>query len=163
MQIRDLIPWGRREGALAREGEDSPVLALQRDLNRVFDNYWKRFDQAVAGFSGAVSPRVDVCETDAAVEVTAELPGMDEKEIDLSVTEDALVIKGEKKSEREESRKGFYLSERTYGSFFRSIPLPPGVEPDKADAQFKRGVLTITIPKSAEAKAKAKKIEVKPA
>lgn len=161
MQIRDLIPWARKEGTLAREGEESPVLALQRDLNRVFDNYWRRFDQAVAGFSGAVAPRVDVCETDNELEVTAELPGMEEKDIDVSVTADALIIKGEKKSEREETRKGYYVSERTYGSFFRSVPLPPGVETDKANAQFKNGVLSVTLPKTAEAKSKVKKVEVK--
>lgn len=165
MQIRDLIPWHRREHDLkdSRE-EDNPLVALQRDMNRVFDRFWSHFNGSGGGlvpFGG--SPRVDVSETDDAVEVSVELPGLDEKDIDVSVTEDLLTIKGEKKDEHEEKRKGYYVSERRWGSFYRSIPLPPGVASDKAEASFKKGVLSVSLPKTTEAQAKVKKIEVKAA
>lgn len=167
MQIKDLIPWNRKGSEIARRDEgDHPLLGLQREMNRVFDSFWRRFDQPLGALDGPFGqqlPRADVVETEKTVEVSLELPGMDEKDIDVSLTEDTLTIKGEKKLEREESRKGYYLSERSYGSFYRTIPLPPGVATDGAEAKFKKGVLTITLPKTAEAAAKVKKIEVKSA
>ncbi|GLS28456.1 Hsp20/alpha crystallin family protein [Mesorhizobium albiziae] len=90
-----------------------------------------------------------------------ELPGIDQEDVDVSLTDRALTIKGEKKSEREESRKGYHVSERSYGSFYRSIPLPSGVDTDKANAEFKNGVLTVSLPKTREALSRGKKIEVK--
>ena len=91
-----------------------------------------------------------------------ELPGIDEKDIDVSVSEDVITVRGEKKDEREEEKKGYYLSERSYGSFHRTIPIPPGVDADKAEARFRKGVLTITLPKTDDAKSKTRRIEVKP-
>lgn len=168
MQIRDLIPWGQRgssTGGLAKQEEESPVLSLQRDINRVFDQFWRRFETApFSGFEnvfGGGSPRTDIAETDKEIEVSVELPGMDEKDIEVSMTEDTLTIKGEKKGEREEKKKGYYLHERSYGSFYRSIPLPSGVDTDKANAEFKKGVLTVTLPKTPEAQARVKRIEVR--
>lgn len=166
MQIRDLIPWGRERKELARHhGDgDNPLLGLQRDINRVFDDFWTRFERSMNGSNGSVSaaaPRADVTETDEAVEVSIELPGMDEKDIDVSLGDDVVTIRGEKKAEKEEKRKGYFLSERSYGCFYRSIPLPPGVDPNKADATFRKGVLTVTLPKTPEAQEKIRKIEVK--
>ncbi|MBI1370492.1 MAG: Hsp20 family protein [Planctomycetes bacterium] len=166
MQISDLIPWGRDRNEVARQqGDgDNPLLNLQRDINRVFDDFWSRFDRSVGVSNGLLSvtgPRTDVTETDEAVDVSVELPGMDEKDIDVSLSDDVLTIRGEKKAEREEKKKGYYLAERSYGSFYRSIPLPPGVDSGKAEAQFKKGVLTVTLPKTPEAQAKVRKIEVK--
>lgn len=166
MQISDLIPWGRDRNEVARQqGDgDNPLLNLQRDINRVFDDFWSRFDRSTGASNGLLSvtgPRTDVTETDEAVEVSVELPGMDEKDIDVSLSDDVLTIRGEKKAEREEKKKGYYLAERSYGSFYRSIPLPPGVDPEKAEAQFKKGVLTVSLPKTPEAQAKVRKIEVK--
>jgi len=166
MQISDLIPWGRDRNEVARQqGDgDSPLLNLQRDINRVFDDFWSRFDRSAGVSNGLLSvagPRTDVTETDEAVDVSVELPGMDEKDIDVSLSDDVLTIRGEKKAEREEKKKGYYLAERSYGSFYRSIPLPPGVDSEKAEAQFKKGVLTVTLPKTPEAQAKVRKIEVK--
>lgn len=166
MQISDLIPWGRDRNEVARQqGDgDSPLLNLQRDINRVFDDFWSRFDRSAGVSNGLLSvtgPRTDVTETDEAVDVSVELPGMDEKDIDVSLSDDVLTIRGEKKAEREEEKKGYYLAERSYGSFYRSIPLPPGVDSEKAEAQFKKGVLTVTLPKTPEAQAKVRKIEVK--
>jgi HSP20 family protein len=163
MQIRDLIPWGNHKGGgIAKRDEDNPIFSLQRDVNRIFEDFWKRFDQplGVLGRWKTSEPRTDIAETDNALEVSIELPGLDRKEVDVSLTDSTLTIKGEKKSEREESKKGYHLSERSYGSFYRSIPLPSGVDTDKVSAEFKNGVLIVTLPKTQEALSRVKKIEV---
>ena len=164
MQIRDLVPWGNNKGReVARQEEENPVFSLQRDVNRIFEDFWRRLDQpssALAGWESA-GPRTDIAETDSALEVSVELPGLDRKDVDISLSENALTIKGEKNSERQENRKGFHLSERSYGSFYRSIPLPSGIDTSKASAAFKNGILTVTLPKTQEAQLRVKKIEVK--
>lgn len=161
MQIKDLIPWARKEHAPEQKSdEQNPVASLQRDMNRVFETFWHR----VGDFDwpwGAGDAKSDVVETDNAVEVSIELPGMEMKDIEVSVSDDMLTIKGEKKVERQEEKKGYYLSERSYGAIYRTIPLPPGVDGGKADASFKNGVLTIRLPQTPEAQAKVKRIEVK--
>jgi HSP20 family protein len=164
MQIKDLIPWNRRGSEVARQDEGvHPILGLQREMNRMFDTFWGRFDRPFGmldpAFGGGM-PRADVVETDKAVEVSVELPGMDEKDIDVSLSDDVLTIKGEKKAEREEKKEGCVLSERSFGSVYRTIPLPAGVDSAKAKAEFKKGVLNVTLPKRPEARAKAKKIKV---
>ncbi|MBP1875959.1 Spore protein SP21 [Ensifer adhaerens] len=164
MQIRDLIPWGNNKASeIAKRDEENPVFSLQRDVNRIFDDFWKRFDQPFGAFGrwDANGPPTDIAETESALEVSVELPGIDQKDVDVSLMDSALTIKGEKKSEQEESKKGYHLSERSYGSFYRSIPLPSGVDTDKANAQFKNGVLTVTVPKTKEALSRVRKIEVK--
>jgi HSP20 family protein len=165
MQIKDLIPWNRKESAVAPTARDEhPVAGLQREMNRVFESFWNRFQQSLDGLDGRLglgTPRADVAETGEAIEVSVELPGLDAKDIDVSLTGDMLTIKGERRSEREEKHKGYYLSERSYGSFSRAIPLPPGVATDNAKAEFKKGVLTVSLPKTPEAQAKVKKIEVR--
>jgi HSP20 family protein len=108
-------------------------------------------------------PPVDVTEDAKGYKVTAELPGLDEKNIAITLTGDQLVLKGEKIAEKEEKEKNYYLSERNYGSFQRSFRLPEGVDRDKIEAAFTKGVLTITLPKTAEAQVPEKKIEVKAA
>jgi HSP20 family protein len=142
--------------------------AFRSDMDRLFDRFstgfglpsWPRaFDLEPAATYSA--PAVDVAETEKAYTVTAELPGMDEKDIDVSVTGDLLVIKGEKRQEKEEKEKNYYLSERSYGLFQRAFTLPTGIDRDKIAAEFAKGVLTLTLPKSAEAQEKQKKIEVK--
>ena len=109
------------------------------------------------------SPAVDIAEDDANYKVTAELPGMSEKEIEVVVSGDMLTLKGEKRQEKEQKEKNFYLSERCYGSFQRSFYVPEGVDRDKIAADFAKGVLTITMPKTAKAVEQQKKIEVKAA
>jgi HSP20 family protein len=159
MQIKDLIPWARKdETPGGKTGEDNPIAALQRDMNRLFEGFWDRAGTLDWPWSGAA--KSDVVETDGAVEVSIELPGMEMKDIEVSVTDDALTIKGEKKVERQEEKKGYYLSERSYGAVYRTIPLPPGVDGDKAEASFRNGVLTVRLPQTPEARAKAKRIEV---
>lgn len=165
MQIKDLLPWARKEPASEGKGDESPLVALQRDMNRAFESFWNRADRPFSGLAAAFEsgPRSDVVETDTEVEVTVELPGLEEKDIEVSLSDDALVVKGEKKIERKEEKRGYYLSERSYGSVYRSIPLPAGVDSDKAEASFKNGVLTIRLPLAPDAKAKVKKVEVRSA
>ncbi|MSO70536.1 MAG: Hsp20/alpha crystallin family protein [Alphaproteobacteria bacterium] len=163
MHIKKLLPGASR--APESRGETSPVLSLQCEINQLFDNFWRGFDRPFAGFlsesESVTEPCINVAETDSGVEITAELPGMDEKDIEVSVSDDTITIKGEKKSEREEKKKGYYLAERSYGSIYRSLQLPAGVDGSQATAEFKQGVLTVTAPESAEAASKVKKIDVK--
>ncbi|HXP74232.1 MAG TPA: Hsp20/alpha crystallin family protein [Stellaceae bacterium] len=153
-----------------------PWQAFRTEMDRLFDRFAGGFgfpsvqrmfdveplwrDDTVPGMT---LPAVDVSEDDKAFKITAELPGMSEKNIDVTVTGDLVVLKGEKQQEREEKGKNRYLSERSYGSFQRSFYLPEGVARDKVTAEFKDGVLTVTLPKTVEAQAQQKKIEVKAA
>jgi HSP20 family protein len=167
MQIKDLIPWARKDDAAnAKHSDQNPVMALQRDMNQVLEKFWTRFGDGVGALDwpwGGGDARSDVVETDGAIEVSIELPGMDMKDIDVTVTDDMMTIKGEKKVERQEDKKGYYLSERSYGAIYRTIPLPPGVDGEKAQASFRNGVLTVRLPQTPEAQAKVKHIEVKSA
>jgi HSP20 family protein len=156
MAIKDLIPWNnkRREVGFQRATDLHPFLALHREMNRMFDDVFRGFDLAPFGpASGALDalgwPQIDIEEMDKEVRITAELPGLDEKDISLEIANGVLSISGEKKSESEDKARRF--SERYYGRFERRIPLED-VEEDKVSAAFKNGVLTITVPKSAEAK-----------
>ena len=108
-------------------------------------------------------PVVDVAEDEKAYRITAELPGLEPKDIELSVSGDRLVLRGEKREEKEQKDKNYYMSERAYGSFQRAFALPEGIDRDKIAAELAKGVLTITLPKTAEAQKPAQKIEVKPA
>ena len=109
------------------------------------------------------TPAVDLVESEKAYEITAELPGMDEKNIEVKVADGTLTIKGEKQEEKEEKKKDYYLRERSFGSFERSFAIPEGVDVDKIEASFKKGVLTLTLPKKPEAQKPAKKIDIKAA
>ena len=161
MQIKDLIPWARKDGAPdAKSSEDNPIATLQREMNHVFENFWNRVGQFEWPW-GSDEAKSDMVETDKAIEVSIELPGMEMKDIEVTVNDDMLTVKGEKKIERQEEKKGYYLSERSYGAIYRTIPLPPGVDGEKAQASFKNGVLTIRLPQTPEAQAKVKRIEVK--
>jgi HSP20 family protein len=163
MKIRDLIPWnwGKRQVPVRRE-QSEPVRSLQNDINRAFDNFWRGFDLPSTSSSWSLSmPSVDVSETDKEIEVTAELPGMDEKDIDVSLAEGVLTIRGEKKSEVEKKEKDYYLQERTFGSVERVVPLPDAVDLDSANATFKNGVLTVKLAKRPEAMAATKRIAVR--
>ena len=167
MQMKDLLPWARRQpGGQVRTDDEHPMADLQRQMNALFENFWRGADRPFAGLDlplGEGMPRTDVVETDNGVEISIELPGMEQKDVEVSLTGDSLTIRGEKKIEKQEDKKGYYVSERSYGSVYRSIPLPPGVDADKADATFKNGVLTVRLPQTAEAKEKVKRVEVKSA
>lgn len=166
MPIRDLIPsiWKSGDSSSKRD-EDHPVYSLQKEMNTLFDDFFKGFDlmpfEREPQRFGTFSPSVDVKDSGKDVTIKAELPGMDEKDIEVSLTDGAVTIRGEKKEEKEDKGKNYYRMERSYGSFSRTIPLPAGIDSQKADAIFKKGVLTITVPKTEEAKAKVKNIKVK--
>ena len=160
MNMRDLIPWNtRRSGApdLYRESM-SPFLTLHREMNRLFDDAFSSFDTP-ALFGGMTNwPSIEVTETDKELRVSAELPGLEEKDVEVLVADGALTIRGEKKSEVNDQERHF--SERFYGSFERRIPVDLEVEPDKVKANFRNGVLDVTIPKSAKAQQKSRRIPI---
>ncbi len=152
-----------------------PFESLRQEIDRLFDDFgrgfWRPFGRSLFAAEPLfrreptlpTMPAVDVVESEKAYELTAELPGMDEKNIEVKVVNGNLTIKGEKQEEREEKKKDYYLHERNFGSFERSFGIPEGVDADKIEANFKKGVLTVTLPKKAEAQKPAKKIEVKAA
>lgn len=159
--IKDIVPFWKRSVPVRRD-EYEPFSLFRQEMNRLFDNFFHGFDlELFERRLGTFSPNVDVSESDKEIKVTAELPGMDDKDIDVSLSKDSLTIKGEKKEEKEEKKKDYYRMERSYGSFSRTIPLHVEVETDKAKAEFKKGVLTVTIPKTAKAIKETKKIEIK--
>ncbi len=161
MAIRNLVPFGKKDVPVKREDE-SPFSLLRREMDSLFDNFFRGFDlEPFESRMGAFSPKVDVTENDKEIKISAELPGMEEKDIDVSLQKDMLTIKGEKKEEKEDKGKDYYRMERSYGSFSRTIPLPVEVETDKVEAKFKKGVLNITLPKTARAVAEKKKVAVK--
>lgn len=145
MSLKSLIPRRRREIAARRD----PLLAFRREMDEVFDRFFGSGDLSLWP-PDSFAPSIDVSETDDEIRVTAELPGVDEKDIDISVSNEALVIKGEKKQEKEEKDGGRHYVERSYGAFERDIQLPCEVDADKAAARYSRGVLTITLPKTAK-------------
>src|SRR3977135_319293 len=159
MTIRDLIPWNRGRDVAVHRGENAnSLLTLHREMNRVFDDVFRGFDVAPFGFDRTFGwPDIEVSETDKEVKVTAELPGLEEKDVGVELTNGVLVIKGEKRAETED--KDRLISERYYGRFERRIPVDD-IEADNVDASFKSGVLTVTLPKSARAKEKVKRIAI---
>jgi HSP20 family protein len=134
-----------------------PFASLQREIDRLFDDFGRNFEGArPAGF-----PKIDVGESDGEIEITAELPGLEQKDIDVSVSDNVLTVSGEKRSETERKDKTFTVTERSYGAFSRSLQLPAGVDTTQIKATVDKGVLKVVVPKPAAAK--AAKIEVKPA
>jgi HSP20 family protein len=150
-----------------------PFESLRQEIDRLFDDFgmgfpfrrslWATEPLFRREVTWPTMPAVDVVEGEKAYEITAELPGMDEKNIEVKMADGRLTIKGEKQEEKEEKKKDYYLQERHFGSFERSFDIPESVDPNKIEASFKKGVLTVTLPKKAEAQKPAKKIEVKAA
>ena len=137
-----------------------PVKLFRRQMDRLFEDFWVEsglLGRLAAG-QGRFLPRVDVAETDQEVVVTAELPGLAEKDVEVSLAHGQLVLSGQKQSEREEKDKSYHLVERSCGSFKRVVELPGALQEDQAAAAFKNGILTVKVPKSAEAK--ARKIQI---
>lgn len=145
--------------------KDDPFAALHREVERVFEDFGRGWPSARAliGAGGAgATPNVEIHETDTGLEVSAELPGVDEKDVEVTLSDNILTIKGEKRSEREEKQNGRVFSERSYGSFQRSFSLPFEADPSKVTAKFDKGVLKVALPKSPEQEKKTRRIEVKP-
>jgi len=133
---------------------------MRREMDRLWDSFFEGRPGRKAEEIGEWLPSLDVSETKNDVVVKAELPGIDPKDIDISLANDVLTIKGEKRQEKEEKEENYHLVERNYGSFTRAIRLPKDVQSDKISASFKNGVLKVTLPKSEEAKKKEIKIKV---
>lgn len=158
MAQRSLAPW-RRGGLSPFAG--SPWGQMQEQFNRIFEDFWRDFDDGeMLPAAAQLTPQIDVAEEDEAWRITAEMPGVEEKDVELTVSEGVLTLSGEKKVDTEKKEKNWYMHERAYGSFRRSLRLPPGADLDKIGAKFQNGVLEITVPKRPEAKQSARKIEI---
>ena len=155
----------RRAPSADQPGVD-PFFRMQREMNRMFDEAFSGFGLPTAfgeSFANVGAPRVDIRETEKSYEIEAELPGVDENDIDVELADNVLTLRGEKRFERDDEDKkgGYHVMERSYGSFARSIPFPFDVDPDAIEAVFKNGVLNLSVPKPAEIAAKTQKISVK--
>lgn len=163
MSVRDLIPWNRGKPApsIFRGDDMDPFLSLHRNVNRLFDEAFRGFDMPAFGQMMTRSgtwPTVEVSENEKEIRVIAEVPGLEEKDIEVTLDDGVLAIRGERKSETEDKDRQF--SERYYGRFERRLALGHEVEEDKVDATFKNGVLLVTLPKTAKAQASAKRIAI---
>jgi HSP20 family protein len=156
--------WGsRRERGEVATSRDvwEPFASLRRDMERLFEDFSRDLGWGPPATAGtAVAPRIDVSESDREIKIEAEMPGVDEKDVEVVLSNGRLTIKGEKKQEREEKKKDYHVVERSYGSFARSIGLPFEADPGQVKASFAKGVLSVTVPKPPEVKAKEKKIPI---
>jgi len=173
------LPVKSEKDALSPARQDNwmgPFEGLRREIDRLFDDFhpfdfrlpstrslFGRELPALRSFEWAIAPAMDLVEKANEYEITAELPGIDEKNVEIKLANRILTIKGQKSEEKEENEKDYHLSERRYGSFQRSFQLPDVVDSEKIDASFAKGVLTVKLPKTAEARKAEKKITVKAA
>lgn len=170
---------GKEKPVAAREPAFPPLMSLRQQVDRLFDDFleegWMR---PMKGFSGVwdsplfksqgmdvrglmESPRTDMSESDKEYELSVELPGMSEKDVEVTVKDNMITLKGEKRSERETKEKDYHIAERSYGSVRRTFSMPADVDPSKLTAKFAKGVLTVHLPKTREARSKPQKIDVK--
>jgi HSP20 family protein len=167
MNIQNLIPWSRsaeRVPTLYSDGERDPFLALHRDVNRLFDEALRGFGMPFGGGGramgamGGVWPSLEIRDGEKEIRVVAEVPGMDANDVEVLLQDNALTLRGERRSENDDADRGF--SERFYGRFERRIPLPDEVEAEQVKADFTNGVLTVTLPKSERAQSHVRRIEI---
>jgi len=162
MTTRRISPVAKKSRYAVQSSEDNPLLSLRNNIDRLFDNFFRGIDIShLAATPPMFSPSIDVADSGKELKVTMELPGMNEKDIDVSLTQNSLTIQGEKKDETEVKGSSYHRMERVYGSFTRTIPLPVEVNVDGARASYRKGVLSITIPKTEESLKEAKRIPVK--
>ncbi len=168
MSVRDLIPWNRNEGnrvpSVFRDSERDPFLSLHREVNRLFDEVFRGLGSNLPAFNGASTfgggwPSVEISNGEKEIMVTAEVPGLEEKDIEVLLDDGVLTLKGEKRSETEDKDKQF--SERYYGRFERRIPVGYEDKEDEVDARFKNGVLNVTLPKTEKAQSQVRRITIK--
>ena len=160
MALKDLAPWHHGKATAPSTFGD-----LQREVDRVFENFWSGFGTPAllrenGGALAGLDVRVDASEDDKAYHVTAELPGLSEKDVEVTFADNTLTISGEKKAESEVKEENYHRRERSFGSFRRAFTLPAEVDEEKISAAFKDGVMTIDLPKSKSAQKKAKKITI---
>jgi HSP20 family protein len=159
-----LVPWRNNKSQMPAKREDyfDPFVSFRREMDRMFDRFFDGFPMHATGNGWrSLTPAVDVDETDKEMLISAELPGVSEKDVEVSVTGDVLTIKGEKKAEKEEKRGDSTYIERQFGSFARSVRLPFDVKDQQVEAKFKDGVLTIHLPKPPEMQRAVRRIQVK--
>ena len=165
-ESRELARQERRQGGgLTPFRPLAEIARWERDFDRMLENFFRgrsplSFEDRWSERLGISEPAVDLYEENDDIVVKAEMPGLSKDDIDVNITDHLLVLKGEKKKEEEASERDYYRSERVYGSFVRSIPLPAETDPQKAKATFKNGVLEIRLPKSDEAKKREIKVKV---
>jgi HSP20 family protein len=154
---RTMVPTGGLPGRMLREGGTSPFLALQQGINRVFDDMWRGLD--LPAVFGPRFPSIELRDEDKEIRVVAELPGLDEKDVEISLKDGILLLSGDKKSETSESTEQGTFSERWYGHFERAVAVGE-VDEEKVAAEFKNGVLTVILPKAEQAKETGRKIPI---
>lgn len=163
--MKALLPWNRSKNLAVRQ-ETDPFMALRREMNRLFDTFYASpfglvpFENMLAPQADFM-PQVDISETDKEITITAELPGIDDKDIEVSVAKNMISISGKKEVEKTDKGRNYYHVERSYGTFYRDIPLRAEVDEDKVEARFDKGVLTITAPKLSLGAGGAKRVQVK--
>ena len=155
MDTKSVVPVGTQRAITRRD--TNPFSFLQQEIDRLFEGVTRN----IPGFATTAMPSMDISETDKAIEITAELPGLEKKDVELNVADNLLTIRGEKKNEREEKNKDYHLVERSYGSFSRSVELPAGVKIEDISAEIANGVLKVTVQKPAPKQ--TKQIEIKSA
>jgi HSP20 family protein len=160
MKSKSVVPV-TQERDLAPRFEGFPLTSLQREIDRLFQDFSRGFGRFTGFKTGELMPSMNVSETDGEIEFTAELPGMETKDVEVTLADNILTVRGEKKAEKEEKEKNYRLVERSFGSFSRSFEVPSGIEPSAIKATIDKGVLTVKFPKPAQPE--SKKIEVKAA
>jgi HSP20 family protein len=159
MDVKSIVPWRRNRGDLTKQeslGNFPEVFGLHRQVNRLFDDFFRDFDGPLPRTFATSWPALEVQDGEKEIKIVAELPGLEEKDIDLSLRDGILTIKGEKTRKMD----GAVYSERWHGQFSRAIELSPDIDPDKIKASFDKGVLTITVEKQPNPKAETKKITI---
>ena len=166
VDFKALVPWRDKSQTPAlREEYSDPFLSFRREVVEHAIDFFSGFGRRAVGSSfgswGTPSPSMDVAENDKEIVVTAEMPGLDEKDFELTVSGDLLTLKGEKKAAHEHRNGDAYYMERRFGSFSRSVPLPFEVKDENVEARYEKGVLTIRVPKPADMQRQARRIEVR--
>jgi HSP20 family protein len=158
MNLKSLAPWSNRDrgNAAVRFTNDNPIVSMHREMNRMFDDLFRGFDEPLASSNRLGWPRIEVRDTDKEFRVVAELPGLDERDVEITYADGVVTIKGEKRLEEETAQ----YSERWAGAFERQIALSDAVDPENVKATFKNGVLTVVLGKKPEAQRQVKRIEI---
>ena len=165
VDFKAIVPWrGKSQAPAPPEDSYDPFIAFRREVDRMFDDFFSGFGNRALAPSGGwpgVTPTIDVTENDKEVMVTAEMPGLSDKDFEVTVSGDLLTLRGEKRSEHEERNGNAHYVERRFGSFSRSVRLPFEVKDEDVDAKYDKGVLTIRVPKPAELQRPARRIDVR--
>lgn len=164
MAIRNL-PTANRQSSSA-PARSSSFGSINDEMNELFSSFFGRslpslWNRQESLSTNVTSPALDVSENEKEIRISAELPGIESKDVDVDIADNFITIRGEKRDERKEEKEGYYRRERSYGSFQRSVALPEYADTEKAEADMKNGVLTITVPKKQEAQKQSRKLEIK--